>query len=73
MWSVECAVWSVQCGVCRVECAAWSVECAVCRVELEYALRPALTGILYHQIVEGSQPGMDLVHSIRLKVQYSTA
>ena len=33
MYSVQCALCSVQCAVYSVQCGVWSVECAVCSVQ----------------------------------------
>ena len=65
--SVQCAVCSVQCAVCTLKCAVFTVQCAVSSVQAAVSgvqcavWYLAVTGVLYHQIVKGSQPGRDLV------------
>ena len=65
--SVQCAVCSVHVEVCSVHSAVCSVQCAVSSVQAAVSgvqcavWYLAVTGVLYHQIVKGSQPGRDLV------------
>ena len=58
--SVQCAVCTLKCAVFTVQCAVSSVQAAVSGVQCAVWYL-AVTGVLYHQIVKGSQPGRDLV------------